>query len=493
MGKKSKTKVKKGKHIESIIKPLITELFQKCVNPTDSKTPSPRQLFDGYKEIHEMLTNLEKHRETSVISQLRDREECIEEFHHWARENGVVFENVAVKSVGNSELGVFATDNFKEGDIFVKIPKEAMLTSDLVTASPIGPLIANDPMLSSMPNVALALLLLHELYSGDSKWQPYINVLPRRFSNILYFSIDQIELLKGTSMFLEALNVVRSIARQYAYLSNMFLKHPLGKELGFADKLNYEDYKWAVATLMTRQNPIPSTTGQNQAVLALIPFLDMCNHVEGPVSIDYNPETKECECFAANPVKPRDEIKIYYGPRPNTELVVYNGFFYAENSHDYIKLKLGLSKSDPCFATRKELTTKLGLEEFFPLARLPTPIKDSLAAFIVIAQASKEELEKMQKLKVTELAGQLNGGELVGKETKIKCLQFLKDRCMLFMKLVPGTIEGDTKKLEERYDEEKEEEMPHTEVLSIMLRRNEKKLLMDMITYAEKELASLFE
>lgn len=40
-------------------------------------------------------------------------------------------------------------------------------------------------------------------------------------------------------------------------------------------------HRWAVSTVITRQNKIPSTTGE--PTLALIPMWDMCNHCHGTV------------------------------------------------------------------------------------------------------------------------------------------------------------------------------------------------------------------
>ncbi len=43
------------------------------------------------------------------------------------------------------------------------------------------------------------------------------------------------------------------------------------------------DCRWAVATVMTRQNQIPSSRS-DAAITALIPLWDMCNHCNGQVS-----------------------------------------------------------------------------------------------------------------------------------------------------------------------------------------------------------------
>ena len=43
-------------------------------------------------------------------------------------------------------------------------------------------------------------------------------------------------------------------------------------------------FRWAVSTVMTRQNFIPSSSSKNSMVNALIPFWDMSNHTNAKVT-----------------------------------------------------------------------------------------------------------------------------------------------------------------------------------------------------------------
>ena len=485
MGKKSKTKEHRQLKTENmVVRTMMTELLQKCVSPTSSKNPSPKEQYNALKEILSLLEKIEKLKNIKgEISQLPEREKCIESFYDWAKHKNISFENLEIKKAANDELGIFAKAEFNKGDMFTSIPREAMMTSESVLESQIGQLVKSDPMLSSMPNVALAMYLLYELYHDKSQWKAYIQMLPRCYSNVLYFSTEDLENLKSTSVFLEAEKIMRSIIRQYAYLSTLLYKNPLGKDCGFIDKLTFDDYRWAVSTLMTRQNPVPPSNGCTSPVLALIPFLDMCNHKEGPVSVDYNGEAKQCECYVAAHTKPGDELHIFYGPRPNTELVIYNGFFYEDNTHDYIKMKFHLSKTDTQYDIKKSLVAKLGLDELLPICCMPSPIKDQLQAFLQIANASEMEVSEMLKLESIDLAQSLGEGGITGKDTKIKGLKFLKERCSLAWRLLStvgnGQVNGE------------EKDVSHTKALSILLKENEKKLLKDSLEYIDKEIENI--
>lgn len=71
------------------------------------------------------------------------------------------------------------------------------MSTETAKDSTISTLIDKDPMLKSMPNVALALHLLIEKNSPASFWEPYINVLPNCYSTVLYFSPEDFDQLKG--------------------------------------------------------------------------------------------------------------------------------------------------------------------------------------------------------------------------------------------------------------------------------------------------------
>jgi histone-lysine N-methyltransferase SETD3 len=104
------------------------------------------------------------------------------------------------------------------------------------SSSSLGSLITNDQLLRSMPNIALALFLLHERF--QPKWKPYIDILPDHFDTPLYFDYEQLNRLKPSSSFCknnfllsviyrrnnylgDVLTHIQRIARQYCYLHNL--------------------------------------------------------------------------------------------------------------------------------------------------------------------------------------------------------------------------------------------------------------------------------
>lgn len=69
-----------------------------------------------------------------------------------------------------------------------------------------------------MDNVALALMLICELLKGEqSRWHPYLAVLPETFSTPLFYTEEEMEWLRPSPTFEDALKMYRAIARQFAY------------------------------------------------------------------------------------------------------------------------------------------------------------------------------------------------------------------------------------------------------------------------------------
>jgi len=61
-----------------------------------------------------------------------------------------------------------------------------------------GPVIAEDKILQVMPSVVLALHLLCERRAESSPWKPYLDIMPDTYTTPLYFTPDELKLLKGS-------------------------------------------------------------------------------------------------------------------------------------------------------------------------------------------------------------------------------------------------------------------------------------------------------
>lgn len=79
------------------------------------------------------------------------------------------------------------------------IPMKVMMTLESAKqTSELQPIIQRPEII---PSFGLALHVMYEKLKGkDSFWAPYLNVLPTTFSTPLYYSIEDFQSLKGSSI-----------------------------------------------------------------------------------------------------------------------------------------------------------------------------------------------------------------------------------------------------------------------------------------------------
>ncbi|RXM96152.1 Histone-lysine N-methyltransferase setd3 [Acipenser ruthenus] len=188
-----------------------------------------------------------------------------------------------------------------------------------------------------------------------------------------------------------------------------------------------EDFDlWAVSSVMTRQNQIPTEDG-NRVTLALIPLWDMCNHTNGL-------------------------IYIFYGTRSNAEFVIHNGFFFDNNSHDRVKIKLGVSKSERLYAMKAEVLARAGIpsSSIFALHCSEPPISAQLLAFLRVFCMSEDELKEylVGEHAIDKIFTLGNAEFPVSWDNEIKLWTFLETRAALLLKTYKTTSEADRSLLE---------------------------------------------
>ncbi|CAF0754563.1 unnamed protein product [Rotaria sp. Silwood1] len=332
---------------------LIAQLYQECLSVNEiTKWSQFEPIYEKLQKVIDIEKNLLK------SNSICNREEHLNTFIDWLHSNGVDTSNFEICSFENYGFGLKATKDLASDECFLTVPRSIIITMDtIMTSSSFGPLIIKDQLLRSMPNVALALFLLHE--RSQSKWQPYIDVLPHHFNTPLYFDYDQLNRLKSSAALCDVLTHIQRIARQYCYLHNL-LKGQLSLSK-LTENFSYDAYRWAVSVVSTRQNNILNDHGEPQ--LSLIPVMDFLNHEYGRECIHYDLKLQQIECKTMKDIKKNEQIFIFYGKRTNAEYLIHNGFVPNQpNPYDTYILKLVLSKTDKAYEEKSQLLQRYGLE-----------------------------------------------------------------------------------------------------------------------------------
>lgn len=76
---------------------------------------------------------------------------------------------------GSMGFGLKARVDIKEEERVLEIPSSLFFSKEKVMSVEMEGLVRLEPLLTAMPNLVLALLLLNERYSQTSFWKPYIS------------------------------------------------------------------------------------------------------------------------------------------------------------------------------------------------------------------------------------------------------------------------------------------------------------------------------
>ncbi|XP_077293295.1 SET domain containing 3 [Arctopsyche grandis] len=416
---------------------LICTIDQLMMVAAPPPSPTLASNTDDVWQRHLQLRTL-----TETISELETtgspgapppaRLERVAQFTRWLSDNGVDLSGIEITEFPNYGLGLKATKSFTEGENIINIPRKLIMTEDSAKKSILGAFINKDPILKLMPNIALVMYLLLTKFTPNSFWKPYIDILPTSYDTVLYFSLEDLEDLRGTPNFKPALKLCQDIARQYAY----FFKQLQNSSEPVADILKkvftYKEYCWAVSTVMTRLNMVPSETIKDSPTTALIPLWDMCNHTNGQITTHFNMEQDRAESFALKNFNSGDQILIFYGVRTNAFFFLHNGFVYEENDHDAVTIILGISPNDPLQQLKRDLLEKLAINYTqFQIVNDEAPITPDLLAFSRVFVMDKDNLT---------LWSEGNFGELLDFDNSVidsgiekKAYNFINMRCKLLL------------------------------------------------------------
>uniref|UniRef100_A0A3B3HPY6 protein-histidine N-methyltransferase n=2 Tax=Oryzias latipes TaxID=8090 RepID=A0A3B3HPY6_ORYLA len=475
MGKKSRVKTQKsGSGATTTASPkemmnLISELLQKCSSPA----PSSGKEWEEYIQIRSLVEKIRKKQKGLSTVFEGSREDSFADLMSWAQENGASCDGFTITNFGTEGYGLRTTRDIKAEELFLWVPRKMLMTVESAQNSVLGPIYSQDRILQAMGNVTLALHLLCERGDPASFWSPYIRSLPQEYDTPLYYQQEDVQLLLGTQAVQDVLNQYKNTARQYAYFYKLVQTHPAASKLPLKDGFSFDDYRWAVSSVMTRQNQIPTVDG-SRVTLALIPLWDMCNHTNGLITTGYNLEDDRCECVALQDYKKNEQIYIFYGTRSNAEFVIHNGFFFQDNAHDRVKIKLGVSKSERLYAMKAEVLARAGIPAscVFALHCNDPPISAQLLAFLRVFCMTEEELKDylLGERAINKIFTLGNSDFPVSWENEIKLWTFLETRAALLLKTYKTTSEEDRSILE------KPDLSLHTR-LAVQLRLAEKQIL----------------
>ena len=171
-----------------------------------------------------------------------------------------------------NERGFYVEDDITlEQNILISIPVDSLLNLDYCVYS--------HPIFISLLSVLreddlLALLLLYERsLKQESKFYYHIIILPSEYHSITNYSDDELELIRGSNLFVLAHRWKSQIATDFEDLVSFRIQ---GNEVAlgelFSDFFSIETYHWALSTIWSRFVTIEKS---GRALRSMIPVVDL--------------------------------------------------------------------------------------------------------------------------------------------------------------------------------------------------------------------------
>lgn len=186
-----KLSMTKRNELNGLVNSLLKLGFIQTINAAEQ--------WNQYLEIHALLERIRNFEsEITVMKKSTKRTSAIEEFNSFMKENGANTEGAKITEFPGYDLGLEATKDFEENEIFITIPDKLVFSFDKADES-IQFAAKMVSLLANMPNISLAFFLMIERLNPNSFWKPYLDVLPDRYSTVLYFTPTELQELKGNN------------------------------------------------------------------------------------------------------------------------------------------------------------------------------------------------------------------------------------------------------------------------------------------------------
>jgi hypothetical protein len=210
----------------------------------------------------------------------------VEKFSKWLADKGFEAEKLEVveDAGGGMGRGIIAKSEIKEGELLFRIPMKWVMHEEKARKDPeLGPMLGKTDM--PLPgHLVLALMLMFEdckqgldtstsgtcpLSSQTSMWRPYLDILPRNFSAPMFWTVEELQELKGSQISFMHQQDVREIQQSWSMVKLQIIKK--NRELLCKECFNFDRFKWASWNINSRALTL-------KGVKFLLPLADLVNY-----------------------------------------------------------------------------------------------------------------------------------------------------------------------------------------------------------------------
>ena len=366
--------------------------------------------------------------------------------------NNSYFPKVEIKFYTNDYRGVISNNDIIKYETIMSIPKECLITLELVLSKPYGKQISElmSHELNSPKHCLLSCFLLFE--ENNPLYKYYFDLLPKDFSNFpIFYTHDELEYLCGSPFLNLVIN--KKIDMQMDY-------NKLCEKVENFSQFSFDKFCKARCVISSR---VFGITIHNVKTDALVPFADLLNHRRPRQTQWFYDDGKDSFIVQAiENIDKGSEIFDSYGKKTNARFLLNYGFSIENNETSEYSLTISSLDSSwfgnwPLIELKKKLFKN---EDFYKTFNLNINFQESqileLINFLrfLTFDGDVNYLQKVILSTKTTLNPDMSINYYffypINKSNEINVLKYLKYICEQALAKYPTSLTRDQQIYEER-------------------------------------------
>ena len=405
--------------------------------------------------------------------------------------SGAYFPKVTIEyNSTNNNRYVVAKDDIKKGEIALYVPKHSLIDLNTTASTYYGNkivLLMAQGKLRSPKHCLLSSFLLHAQLNKDVKYKYYFDILPNDFKTFpVYYNERELSLIQGTSFLKMLISKKETLLDDYNTLCNEFVSD------NYKELYTYDDFVKARMIVGSRVFGV-KINGKKIEVLA--PFADMLNHhTKHQTTWFYNDKTQAFMIQAIDDIKKGSELYDSYGNKTNSRFLLNYGFVIEDNTQKEVEIEVDYAEHEVPLFKKKKLWMDGTFKRKFVLNDKSDSngVVDLFSYLRFIVFDNENEVKRlytqiskgMDFILSEDIQTYIPVFYMVKPfliENEVMMLKELKRICECALTMYPTTLNEDYEMLRS-----KEGNMSVNERNCVVIRRDEKEVLVFMIEFAEE-------
>ena len=303
---------------------------------------------DNKDLINYLAETKKEYEEDNTLSKEDPEFQRFQRMLDWLKEGGSAYEKLKIRFYGPDYRGVHAAKDIRKGETILFVPKHQIVTLELAFASPLGSLMYEKGLrqrLISPKHSFLSAFIMQERRKPDSYWWPYMDILPKQFTNFpIFFTEYEKAFLNGSPFQLQIDEKIIDIKSDYDLICEEvpeFAQFPLQE---------YSEMRMMVSSR------IFGIQIENTSTDGFVAYADMLNHKRPrQTAWTYTDERGGFIIEALDDIKRGEQVYDSYGKKCNSRFFLNYGFINLDNDANEYPLRVYYNEDDAFKAVKMDM------------------------------------------------------------------------------------------------------------------------------------------